>query len=158
MIVEDVAQSAATRRRRRRMMPLSFIIAGIAIAAAVAYLIIANTGQSAEYYMTISQLRTCSSCSSQTVRVAGYVAPNSIVRSDSTSLVRFSMTEQTNAGAVLPVQYSGVVPDIFKVGAQVVVEGHVVNGVFHAQTLLTKCPSKFQSATPGATSSSAGGN
>ncbi|MBO0782638.1 MAG: cytochrome c maturation protein CcmE, partial [Ktedonobacteraceae bacterium] len=49
------------------------------------------------------------------------------------------------------VAYSGVVPDIFRPGIQVVVEGRYSGqGPFQAQTLLAKCPSKFQSATPGA--------
>ena len=49
----------------------------------------------------------------------------------------------------MAITYSGVVPDIFNVGIQVVVEGHYGGvGTFQAQTLLTKCPSKFTAATP----------
>ena len=147
-LLEHDAQVDATespRPRRRRKLPLGFIIAGLAIAAAVAYLVIANTGASAEYYMTISQLRACSSCSAQTVRVAGIVAPN-VARNDKTQVVKFTITD---TGGTLPVTYNGIIPDIFRPGIQVVVEGHLANGVFQAQNLLAKCPSKFQSATPG---------
>ena len=48
----------------------------------------------------------------------------------------------------LHAEYGGVVPDVFKPGIQVVVEGHLTNGLFKASSLLAKCPSKFQSATP----------
>ena len=44
----------------------------------------------------------------------------------------------------MPVAYHGQVPDIFRTGVQVVVTGSMgPDGVFHATTLLTKCPSRF---------------
>ncbi len=56
----------------------------------------------------------------------------------------------SDGGHTLPVVYSGIVPDIFRPGITVVVEGHYTGqGPFQAQTLLAKCPSKFQAATPG---------
>ena len=47
--------------------------------------------------------------------------------------------------ATVPVVYSGSVPDLFKVGRDVVVQGRYANGVFTAVpgTLVTKCPSKY---------------
>jgi cytochrome c-type biogenesis protein CcmE len=46
------------------------------------------------------------------------------------------------------VLYTGSVPDLFKVGRHVVVEGTLRNGVFVAKrdTLVTKCPSKYTPA------------
>ena len=131
---------------RRRRMRWSFVVAGVAIAGAILYLVLANTGATAEYYMTISQLRACSSCSSRTVRVSGFVLANTIVKNTSTQVVRFAITDAK--ATAMPVTYSGVVPDIFQSGAQVVVEGRLEsNGVFSAENLLTKCPSKFQAAS-----------
>jgi cytochrome c-type biogenesis protein CcmE len=49
-------------------------------------------------------------------------------------------------GAVtLPVVYTGSVPDLFKTGNEVVVDGKLRNGVLVAvpNTLVTKCPSKY---------------
>jgi cytochrome c-type biogenesis protein CcmE len=45
----------------------------------------------------------------------------------------------------VPVVYTGSVPDLFRPGRDVVVEGHLRNGVFVAipGTLVTKCPSKY---------------
>jgi cytochrome c-type biogenesis protein CcmE len=50
-----------------------------------------------------------------------------------------------NGTASVPVVYTGTVPDAFKVGGDVVVDGHYANGVFTAVpgTLITKCPSKY---------------
>lgn len=139
-------------RARRRRWPWSFLIAGIAIAGAVIYLVTANTTASAEYYMTIGQIRACSSCSARSIRVAGVVAANSVVKDAQTQTVHFTISDNTQ---MMPVVYSGVVPDIFRAGIQVVVEGKLgADGVFHAQTLLAKCPSKFQSATPPASGGS----
>lgn len=44
----------------------------------------------------------------------------------------------------LPVRYNGILPDMFADGRDVIVEGKVENGVFHARTLLTTCPSKYE--------------
>ena len=139
-------QSAVPFRRKR--IPLSFFIAGIAILGAVIYLVYINTQTSALYYMTIPELKHCATCETQDVRVAGYVQAGTIVHNDQTQAVSFVIEDGKQT---LQVTYSGVLPDIFRAGVQVVVEGHYSgSGPFQAQTLLAKCPSKFQSATPGA--------
>ena len=53
-----------------------------------------------------------------------------------------------NDGETIPVIYRGSVPDAFKVGRQIVLDGTATSGVFHAKadSLVTKCPSKY---TPG---------
>lgn len=151
MLTSEAGVLQANARPRRRKVPWSFLLAGLAIAGAVIYLVTANTSASAEYYMTIDQLHACTSCASRTIRVAGIVAPNSITRDERAQVIHFTIAEQAQA---MPVVYGGVVPDIFRPGIQVVVEGRVVNGVFQAQNLLAKCPSKFQSATPPASAPS----
>ena len=134
------------RSRRRKRLPISFILAGIAILGAVIYLVSANTQASAVYYMTVSELKSCKTCLTQDVRVAGVVQPGSVVNNEATQTIRFVITQGAQE---LPVTYSGVVPDIFRPGITVVVEGHYTgSGPFQAQTLLAKCPSKFQAATP----------
>jgi len=47
--------------------------------------------------------------------------------------------------ASVPVVYKGSVPDLFRAGRDIVVQGHMRNGVFVAipGTLVTKCPSKY---------------
>ncbi|MBW8742426.1 MAG: cytochrome c maturation protein CcmE [Acidobacteria bacterium] len=48
----------------------------------------------------------------------------------------------------IPVMYRGTVPDLFRTGRDVVVQGQLRNGVFVAVpgTLMTKCPSKYAPA------------
>ncbi len=59
--------------------------------------------------------------------------------------LRFQLRDVKGTTAV-PVVYKGSVPDLFKTGRDVVVDGRLRNGIFVAvpDTLLTKCPSKFQ--------------
>lgn len=108
------------------------------IAACVAYLIYAATGTSAEYYQTVSEARAHPG--SGDVRVLGTVQPD-VQRSNGGLDVRFTEAE---GGASMPVEYHGTLPDIFQPGISVVVEGQMgADGVFHARTLLAKCPSRF---------------
>jgi cytochrome c-type biogenesis protein CcmE len=50
-----------------------------------------------------------------------------------------------NATTAVAVRYSGSVPDLFKVGRHIVVDGQLERGTFVAQpnSLITKCPSKY---------------
>ncbi len=122
-------------------MTATLKLAGVVavVAACVGYLIYAASGGSAEYYLTVSELRA-QQPSSGDVRVAG-VVQNDVVRSDGGLHVRF--TEKDSTASVL-VDYSGPVPDIFQPGITVVADGRLgADGVFHARQLLAKCPSRF---------------
>ena len=59
-----------------------------------------------------------------------------------------------NKGSVVPASYTGIVPDTFKDGSEVVLKGHLVPGGFavEANGVMAKCPSKYvagQSGQPG---------
>ena len=63
--------------------------------------------------------------------------------------MRFSLRDVTDSKAArADVVYHGTVPDLFKVGREVVVTGSLQNGTFVAQngSLSTKCPSKYAPA------------
>ncbi len=111
-------------------------VLGLVVVTCVAYLVYAATSSSAEYYQTIPEVKAHPAAGS--VRVMGVVEDG--FRRDGSQL-SFTATDGKSA---LPVAYSGTVPDLFQPGMQVVVEGRVGgDGVFHATTLLTKCPSRF---------------
>jgi cytochrome c-type biogenesis protein CcmE len=49
-----------------------------------------------------------------------------------------------NGTTTVPVVYRGPVPDLFRKGRDISVDGKYRNGVFHGvQPLVTKCPSKY---------------
>lgn len=115
--------------------------AGLAlvVAACVGYLVYSSTRSSAEYYQTIPEARAAHSGTAD-VRVLGTVQDD-VRRLDGGQEVQFTAADH---GATMAVDYRGPVPDIFKPGIQVVVEGRTgSDGVFHARTLLAKCPSRF---------------
>ena len=110
------------------------------MAACVGYLIYSASGGSSEYYLTVSQLRAQAPAGD--VRVAG-VVQNDVQKTEGGLHVRFTEKDGT---ASMPVEYTGTLPDIFQPGITVVVEGRLGgDGVFHARTLLAKCPSRFSS-------------
>jgi cytochrome c-type biogenesis protein CcmE len=61
--------------------------------------------------------------------------------------LRFRLRDRDGTASV-PVVYRGSVPDLFKPGREVVVEGRLVNGTFVGarDSLVTKCPSKYTPA------------
>ena len=68
--------------------------------------------------------------------------------------LRFRIRDRDGTKSV-PVVYSGVVPDPFREGREVIVSGELKNGTFVAErdSLVTKCPSKFTKQKPDSASS-----
>ena len=121
---------------------IKLAIPALVVAACVGYLIYAASGGSAEYYLTVSELP--SHTGSGDVRVAG-VVQDDVLKTDSGLHVTFT---EKDATAAVPVDYTGTLPDIFKPGITVVAEGRLgKDGVFHARTLLAKCPSRVSTTT-----------
>ena len=92
------------------------------------------------YYEVGELLDEATSVTGQTVRASGNVADD--VVKDGLEL-RFTILDMSDSETSLPVVYSGAVPDTFKVGNQVVVEGKYTGGVFEAEAIIVKCGSKF---------------
>jgi cytochrome c-type biogenesis protein CcmE len=65
--------------------------------------------------------------------------------SHSASGMRFALSDPKKTAGRVDVVYHGTVPDLYKVGREVVVTGTFANGVFRANSgsLSTKCPSKY---------------
>jgi cytochrome c-type biogenesis protein CcmE len=111
------------------------------VAACAGYLVYSATATGVAYYRTVAEVKAAPGGSG--VRVLGTVRN---VTHTGPLDVRF---DAVDAGYSMPVAYHGQVPDIFRNGVQVVVEGTMgADGVFHARTLLTKCPSRFTTAPP----------
>ncbi len=113
-----------------------------------------------EYYQTLDEFLRAGS-THRNARVHGYVALQSIQRDVERKQVRFALQTQAphaggSASSVLPVVYESLeTPDLFKDGAEVVVEGRLNDSreerVFVATNVLAKCPSKFQAETTSST-------
>jgi cytochrome c-type biogenesis protein CcmE len=59
--------------------------------------------------------------------------------------ISFRVVDRDGEGQALPVTYTGAVPDPFRGGREIVLDGAIENSVFvgEPETLITKCPSKF---------------
>ena len=76
------------------------------------------------------------------VRIGGIVEDGSIILSSTNKLeVVFTLKE---GDSFLPVEFIGTRPDLFKNGAEVIVEGLYQEGSFHADILQTKCASRYE--------------
>jgi len=150
-----------------------FIIGGLLILAAVVYLIASSTQASAEYFMTVDEVSTQGqSVVGKSLRVSGAVVGDSIKYDPQSLTLTFDvahvpgnnqeveaqggLAEVLHAAVVDPartriqVQYSGPKPDVLKNEAQAIMTGKIgADGVFHADELLLKCPTKYEEAVPG---------
>ena len=133
------AVGATTTRRRGKGLQLAIV--GLVILAAVGYLVFSGLRTNV-YYQTVSELQAGGAAGGKQVRLAGNVVADTIVREEGSSTIRFQVAD---AGGTLPVVYRGAVPDIFGPNIEVVLEGtYDPSAGFTANTLLAKCPSKFE--------------
>lgn len=75
--------------------------------------------------------------------MTGKVIPGSIEKTDQGA--NFKVSDRDGNGSI-PVSYEGVIPDPFRDGREIVLQGSInESGVFvgDRDTLVTKCPSKF---------------
>lgn len=111
--------------------------------AGVGYALFAQTGENMTYYYEVDQV-TAADYAGQRIKLAGIVAEGSVEKEASTLLTRFQI-EGDSKSRLVPVEYTGALPDIFRDGIQVVVTGEFdAGGRFVADELLAKCPSKYQ--------------
>ncbi len=121
-----------------------WLILGSVLAVCVGYLVFSSTATNAQYYRTVAELKRDPGTGS--VRVLGTVQDD-VQRLDGGRELHFTASD---SGASMAVVFRGEVPDIFRPGIQVVLDGRLQpDGVFHARTLLAKCPSRFTSAPTG---------
>jgi cytochrome c-type biogenesis protein CcmE len=129
----------------RRHQPLAFAAGVAVIILALAYLVYGGIQQGATYWVTVGELRHNAATAGR-VRLGGTVVAGSVAWDPPHQHLRFAVTDGVDS---IPVRYSGIVPDIFSEGRQVVVEGALGrDGTFMAATLLAKCPTKYNPADP----------
>ena len=149
-----------------------FIVGGALIIAAVVYLIVSSAKASAQYFLTVSELQDKNAAvSGQDLRVSGAIVGDTIQYDPETLTLTFEVAnipgdnktidQMGGLAAVLhqavidpkadrlKVVYTGVKPDLMKNEAQAIMTGKMgEDGVFQADELLLKCPTKYQEALP----------
>jgi cytochrome c-type biogenesis protein CcmE len=149
-----------------------FLVAGLLIVAAVAYLIVTSTGSTARYLLTIDELRAMGQdADGRPVTISGAVLGDTIEYDPSQPRVTFTIVqvpgdpkEVERAGGLanvlrdavtspeaprIEVVYEDVKPDLLQHESQAIVRGELApDGRFYADEVLLKCPTKYQESVP----------
>jgi len=151
---------------------MKFILGGALIVAAVIYLIVSSTQVSAQYFLTIDEVvAKGDEVLDRDLRISGAVIGDSIeyeresltlsfrvahVAGDNEQLdAEGGLAEALHAAVTDPnrsqlqVVYEGPMPDLLQHEAQAIMTGRLgTDGVFYADELLLKCPTKYEEAVP----------
>jgi cytochrome c-type biogenesis protein CcmE len=114
-----------------------FIIGGLVILAALAYIVYGGMQEAVVYFVTPSELKAKETNSSDRfLRMGGMVVKGSLQKDLQNLTYRFELTDGT---ASVPVLFRGVPPDLFVDGKGAVVEGRLAgDGTFQATTIMAK--------------------
>lgn len=153
-------------------MQRKFIIGGVLILAAIVYLIVSSSRANAQYFLTVNELNAkAAAMKGKEVRISGAVIGDSIQYDPNTLDLSFNIVHIPGDNKVidkmgglaevlhqavadpslqhLKVIYNGPKPDLLKNEAQAIVTGTLdEKGVFHANELLLKCPTRYDEAVP----------
>jgi cytochrome c-type biogenesis protein CcmE len=168
MEVFTMEQAPPTHKSGR----LKFILGGLLILTAVVYLIASSTQASAEYFMTVDELKTKGAeVIDRNLRVSGAVVGDTIQYDAQTLNLSFFVANvpgdndeiEAQGGLALVLHeavsdpsrtrilviYNGPMPDLLRDEAQAIMTGRLgQDGIFYADELLLKCPTKYEEAIP----------
>jgi len=120
-----------------------FIVGGVIVALAVVYLIYTGVQSSSAYFLTIDELYAKGTAiENRTVRVTGKVDEATINFNNRDLILTFEVISDT--GQRMPVIFNGPKPDQMRQDADAILEGKYDGTAFTAQTLLLKCPSRYE--------------
>ena len=132
------------KRARIRLIGVTAIIL-----VAIAAIIFGAGGSQGAYYKTVKDVTTDKALVGQRVRVGGAVVTGSWDKKSNP--MRFAIREegdQSGSGPTIKVVYNGTVPSTFGDGVVAIVTGDLTaDGTIDSNDMITKCPSKYQSAT-----------
>ncbi len=149
-----------------------FLFGGLLIVAAIVYLIVSSTQAAAQYYLTIDELLAKGDAvGDRDIKISGVVDGDTIQYDIKNLALRFTIAnvpadldQIEEAGGLaealhialddpqgnrLDVEYIGVMPDLLRHEAQAIVTGRMgEDGIFHADELLLKCPTRYEGDIP----------
>ncbi|MDA1329553.1 MAG: cytochrome c maturation protein CcmE [Chloroflexi bacterium] len=150
-----------------------FLIGGFTILAAVIFLIITSTAAGAQFFYTVDELGARGADAvGKPVRIAGAVLGDSIEYDPKTLTLTFTIVHmpadselvndegglakalytavEDESRTRLQVEYVGVKPDLLRHEAQAILTGRLgEDGIFYADELLLRCPTRYEEALPG---------
>lgn len=129
-----------TLKNKRKLKP---ILACAVITLVIGYLIYTGLRDTMVFYLTVSEVMAKPpEALTDIQKVGGLVTAGSVEWDPRTLKLSFRLEDEQ---ANLTVNYAGVVPDSFKPGTEVIVEGEYRGGGdFRATTIMPKCASKYE--------------
>ena len=132
-----------------------FLVGGLVILVAVGYLIVSSFGSSAQYFLTVAELRDKGTAIiGDDVRISGVVNGDSIKYDTKSLRLEFDIVDRLDdLSNPLHIVYVGPKPDLLQHEAQAIIEGTwQEDGVFYAHSkadsLLLKCPTRYEEDFP----------
>jgi cytochrome c-type biogenesis protein CcmE len=113
---------------------LVFVGIGLGLLGFAAFLVLSAIEESGVFFHSPTEVAEQRTTTDRRMRLGGLVEAGSVERGQGPQ-VRFRVTDLAHA---VPVTYTGVLPDLFREGQGVVVEGRLRDGVFAADQVLAK--------------------
>lgn len=127
-----------------RFQRLLLILFSLIFVASAILLILYNSKKNLVFFFTPSELKNSQSNVNDIIRIGGFIEKNSIVNKGNNS---YSFVITDNKNKVL-VEYTGLLPDLFKEEQGVVIEGKIISDLtIHASTVFAKHDEKYMPAS-----------
>jgi cytochrome c-type biogenesis protein CcmE len=115
---------------------LVLILGGVAVLAIAATLVLSAFQENLVFFYSPTQVVNKEAPQGKSFRIGGLVEQGSLKRGSDGLTVTFNVTDTAK---VIPVTYSGILPDLFKEGKGVVAQGRLQpDGTFKAHEVLAK--------------------
>jgi len=121
-----------TPTRKRRLIVISLVLAAVAVAAGLTVLALQ---ENMTYLYSPSEVEAGHAPADARFRLGGVVLENSVRRATDSLKVDFVVTDRFRD---LPVEYTGILPDLFREGQSIVATGALQDGRFVATQVLAK--------------------
>lgn len=118
--------------RKRRFVVVLLVVAATSVAVGLGLFALQ---QNMNYLLTPSQVQAGAASNHKTFRLGGMVKAGSIQRSKTSLQVTFTVID---ADGAMPVEYTGILPDLFRDNQSVIATGHMENAHFVATEVLAK--------------------
>jgi len=126
-----------TRKRRR----LYLVLGGLATLSVVSALVLSAFRDNLVFFYSPSELRAQDVPEGRRVRIGGLVENGSVTHASDGKTIDFRVTD---GRATVGVAYGGALPDLFREGQGVVIEGALArDGTFHAASVLAKHDERY---------------
>jgi cytochrome c-type biogenesis protein CcmE len=121
------------KARQKRFM---FLVAGMAALGITIGLVLSAMEGNLSYFFSPTEVVEGKAPADRTFRIGGLVEAGSVKRSGTDLTVTFIVTDEKHR---VPVEYTGILPDLFKEGQGMIAQGRLgPGGVFEAEEVLAK--------------------